>query len=325
MARLELRLGVQLVSSHHPQPEPDRGEASSIATCLPGAGEVRLGKRRWPATSYLNSSRGPVLVEPAAWPHFAGAAKAHPRLAWSCRVQRIEVDLIGGWIRAIRNAEPHPDSLDLAARAREHGVARLARLSGRAGEPADPGEPGCSACIASSARAVLSWWWQEAEAWREVQPRGGCRWTISSAIAGRPSRALVAARLPSLAGAASRLSGARAARAVAVPGRRFSRPTPSGARVHPPRARLMPYWLAGRLLRAAGPAWAVRVYPAPMKRSLLWAAFYCGSGVGASAACSSATPVLGAGACASTWRTEGFQEGLDLLAFSAPGADDGGA
>ena len=39
------------VSSHHPQPEPDRGGALFYRHCLRALEEVRLGKRRWPATS----------------------------------------------------------------------------------------------------------------------------------------------------------------------------------------------------------------------------------------------------------------------------------
>ncbi|WP_290435727.1 LysR family transcriptional regulator, partial [Aeromonas caviae] len=181
VARLELRLGVQLFHRTTRSQSLTEEGALFYRHCLRALEEVRLGEAVLASNKLTLNGRlkvsMPVLFgQQCVAPILLALAKAHPGLALELSFSDRKVDLVEeGVDLVIRNAEP-PDSLDLAARRLgEHGMtlcASPAYLAER-GEPVTLAELPDHECIAYLRQGrVLSWWWQEAEAWREVQPRG---------------------------------------------------------------------------------------------------------------------------------------------------------
>lgn len=181
VARLELRLGVQLFHRTTRSQSLTEEGALFYRHCLRALEEVRLGEAALASNKLTLNGRlkvsMPVLFgQQCVAPILLALAKAHPGLALELSFSDRKVDLVEeGMDLVIRNAEP-PDSLDLAARRLgEHGMtlcASPAYLAER-GEPVTLAELSDHECIAYLRQGrVLSWWWQEAEAWREVQPRG---------------------------------------------------------------------------------------------------------------------------------------------------------
>lgn len=181
VARLELRLGVQLFHRTTRSQSLTEEGALFYRHCLRALEEVRLGEAALASNKLTLKGRlkvsMPVLFgQQCVAPILLALAKAHPGLALELSFSDRKVDLVEeGMDLVIRNAEP-PDSLDLAARRLgEHGMtlcASPAYLAER-GEPVTLAELPDHECIAYLRQGrVLSWWWQEAEAWREVQPRG---------------------------------------------------------------------------------------------------------------------------------------------------------
>lgn len=181
VARLELRLGVQLFHRTTRSQSLTEEGALFYRHCLRALEEVRLGEAVLASNKLTLNGRlkvsMPVLFgQQCVAPILLALAKAHPGLALELSFSDRKVDLVEeGMDLVIRNAEP-PDSLDLAARRLgEHGMtlcASPAYLAER-GEPVTLAELPDHECIAYLRQGrVLSWWWQEAEAWREVQPRG---------------------------------------------------------------------------------------------------------------------------------------------------------
>lgn len=181
VARLELRLGVQLFHRTTRSQSLTEEGALFYRHCLRALEEVRLGEAALASNKLTLNGRlkvsMPVLFgQQCVAPILLALAKAHPGLALELSFSDRKVDLVEeGMDLVIRNAEP-PDSLDLAARRLgEHGMtlcASPAYLAER-GEPVTLAELPDHECIAYLRQGrVLSWWWQEAEAWREVQPRG---------------------------------------------------------------------------------------------------------------------------------------------------------
>ncbi len=181
VARLELRLGVQLFHRTTRSQSLTEEGALFYRHCLRALEEVRLGEAALASNKLTLNGRlkvsMPVLFgQQCVAPILLTLAKAHPGLALELSFSDRKVDLVEeGVDLVIRNAEP-PDSLDLAARRLgEHGMtlcASPAYLAER-GEPVTLAELPEHECIAYLRQGrVLSWWWQEAETWREVQPRG---------------------------------------------------------------------------------------------------------------------------------------------------------
>ena len=188
VARLELRLGVQLFHRTTRSQSLTEEGALFYRHCLRALEEVRLGEAALASNKLTLNGRlkvsMPVLFgQQCVAPILLALAKAHPGLALELSFSDRKVDLVEeGMDLVIRNAEP-PDSLDLAARRLgEHGMtlcASPAYLAER-GEPVTLAELPEHECIAYLRQGrVLSWWWQEAEAWREVQPRGRRHSTLS--------------------------------------------------------------------------------------------------------------------------------------------------
>lgn len=147
VARLELRLGVQLFHRTTRSQSLTEEGALFYRHCLRALEEVRLGETALASNKLTLNGRlkvsMPVLFgQQCVAPILLALAKAHPGLALELSFSDRKVDLVEeGVDLVIRNAEP-PDSLDLAARRLgEHGMtlcASPAYLAERGGT-CDPG------------------------------------------------------------------------------------------------------------------------------------------------------------------------------------------
>ena len=128
VARLELRLGVQLFHRTTRSQSLTEEGALFYRHCLRALEEVRLGETALASNKLTLNGRlkvsMPVLFgQQCVAPILLALAKAHPGLALELSFSDRKVDLVEeGMDLVIRNAEP-PDSLDLAARRLgEHGM-----------------------------------------------------------------------------------------------------------------------------------------------------------------------------------------------------------
>ncbi len=135
------------VSSHHPQPEPDRGGGALLSPLPAGAG----GGASWGSGAGQQQAHPQRQIEglhagavrPAVrGPHFAGAGEGASRAGPGAVVQRPQGGSGGGGGGSgdpQRRAAGQPGSGGAQARGARHDALRLARLSGRAGGTCDPG------------------------------------------------------------------------------------------------------------------------------------------------------------------------------------------
>ncbi|MCU9922665.1 LysR family transcriptional regulator [Aeromonas caviae] len=257
VARLELRLGVQLFHRTTRSQSLTEEGALFYRHCLRALEEVRLGEAALASNKLTLKGRlkvsMPVLFgQQCVAPILLALAKAHPGLALELSFSDRKVDLVEeGMDLVIRNAEP-PDSLDLAARRLgEHGMtlcASPAYLAER-GEPVTLAELPDHECIAYLRQGrVLSWWWQEAEAWREVQPRGRLQMDDLNAITQAAIAGFGLAWLPTWLARPHLERGELRELLARLPGRRYpiNALWPRGPHL-PLKTRLAIDWLASRL------------------------------------------------------------------------------
>ena len=257
VARLELRLGVQLFHRTTRSQSLTEEGALFYRHCLRALEEVRLGETALASNKLILNGRlkvsMPVLFgQQCVAPILLALAKAHPGLALELSFSDRKVDLVEeGMDLVIRNAEP-PDSLDLAARRLgEHGMtlcASPAYLAER-GEPVTLAELPEHECIAYLRQGrVLSWWWQEAETWREVQPRGRLQMDDLNAITQAAIAGFGLAWLPTWLARPHLEWGELRELLVRLPGRRYpiNALWPHGPHL-PLKTRLAIDWLASRL------------------------------------------------------------------------------
>lgn len=257
VARLELRLGVQLFHRTTRSQSLTEEGALFYRHCLRALEEVRLGETALASNKLTLNGRlkvsMPVLFgQQCVAPILLALAKAHPGLALELSFSDRKVDLVEeGMDLVIRNAEP-PDSLDLAARRLgEHGMtlcASPAYLAER-GEPVTLAELPDHECIAYLRQGrVLSWWWQEAEAWREVQPRGRLQMDDLNAITQAAIAGFGLAWLPTWLVRSHLERGELRELLARLPGRRYpiNALWPRGPHL-PLKTRLAIDWLASRL------------------------------------------------------------------------------
>ncbi|WP_324051687.1 LysR substrate-binding domain-containing protein [Aeromonas caviae] len=215
-------------------------------------GEAALASNKLTLNGRLKVSMPVLFGQQCVAPILLALAKAHPGLALELSFSDRKVDLVEeGVDLVIRNAEP-PDSLDLAARRLgEHGMtlcASPAYLAER-GEPVTLAELPEHECIAYLRQGrVLSWWWQEAEAWREVQPRGRLQMDDLNAITQAAIAGFGLAWLPTWLARPHLERGELRELLARLPGRRYpiNALWPHGPHL-PLKTRLAIDWLASRL------------------------------------------------------------------------------